>query len=160
MKKDIELITGDGPGSVKELAEQVKELGDKVEGLVDTFVYDPKLTYKTGENAREGRHIYQALQDVPRDTPPPNPAYWRDIGEILETANGLAFQVKQNTTSIKDLDGKVTASASSLEALRAAARATRARASWPTPSRAGNPRLSWPLKSVCGPLKTRRFPSV
>ncbi|NNA41890.1 phage tail protein, partial [Pseudomonas lundensis] len=122
LKKDIELITGDGPGSVKELAEQVKELGDKVEGLVDTFVYDPKLTYKTGENAREGRHIYQALQDVPRDTPPPNPAYWKDIGEILETANGLAFQVNQNTTSIKDLDGKVTASASSLEALRAAAR--------------------------------------
>ncbi|MFN1266367.1 phage tail protein [Pseudomonas lundensis] len=122
LKKDIELITGDGPGSVKELAEQVKELGDKVEGLVDTFIYDPKLTYKTGENAREGRHIYQALQDVPRDTPPPNPAYWKDIGEILETANGLAFQVNQNTTSIKDLDGKVTASASSLEALRAAAR--------------------------------------
>ena len=122
MKKDIELITGDGPGSVKELVEQVKELGDKVEGLVDTFIYDPKLTYKTGENAREGRHIYQALQDVPRDTPPPNPAYWKDIGEILETANGLAFQVNQNTTSIKDLDGKVTASASSLEALRAAAR--------------------------------------
>lgn len=122
LRKDIELITGDGPGSVKELAEQVKELGDKVEGLVDTFIYDPKLTYKTGENAREGRHIYQALQDVPRDTPPPNPAYWKDIGEILETANGLAFQVNQNTTSIKDLDGKVTASASSLEALRAAAR--------------------------------------
>ncbi|SOB52732.1 phage tail protein [Pseudomonas lundensis] len=122
LKKDIELITGDGPGSVKELAEQVKELGDKVEGLVDTFIYDPKLTYKTGENAREGRHIYQALQAVPLDTPPPNPAYWKDIGEILETANGLAFQVNQNTTSIKDLDGKVTASASSLEALRAAAR--------------------------------------
>ena len=122
LKKDIELITGDGPGSVKELAGQVKELGNKVEGLVDTFIYDPKLTYKTGENAREGRHIYQALQDVPRDTPPPNPAYWKDIGEILETANGLAFQVNQNTTSIKDLDGKVTASASSLEALRAAAR--------------------------------------
>ena len=122
LKKDIELITGDGPGSVKELAGQVKELGDKVEGLVDTFIYDPKLTYKVGENVREGQHIYQALQDVPRDTPPPNPAYWRDIGEILETANGLAFQVNQNTTSIKDLDGKVTASASSLEALRAAAR--------------------------------------
>ena len=122
LKKDIELITGDGPGSVKELVEQVKELGDKVEGLVDTFIYDPKLTYKAGENAREGRHIYQAVQDVPSDTPPPNPAYWKDIGEILETANGLAFQVNQNTTSIKDLDGKVTASASSLEALRAAAR--------------------------------------
>lgn len=122
LKKDIELITGDGPGSVKELAGQVKELGDKVEGLVDTFIYDPKQTYKGGENAREGRHIYQALQAVPLDTPPPNPAYWKDIGEILETANGLAFQVKQNTTSIKDLDGKVTASASSLEALRAAAR--------------------------------------
>ena len=123
LRKDIELITGDGPGSVKELAGQVKELGDKVEGLVDTFIYDPKQTYKVGENAREGRHIYQALQDVPLDTPPPNPVYWRDIGEILETANGLAFQVNQNTTSIKDLDGKVTASASSLEALRAAARA-------------------------------------
>ena len=123
LRDDIELITGDGPGSVKELAGQVKELGDKVEGLVDTFIYDPKQTYASGENAREGRHIYQALQDVPLDTPPPNPTYWKDIGEILETANGLAFQVNQNTTNIEEIDGKVTASASSLEALRAAARA-------------------------------------
>ena len=123
LRDDIELITGDGPGSVKELAGQVKELGDKVEGLVDTFVYDPAQTYTSGENAREGRHIYQALQDVPLSTPPPSPAYWKDIGEILETANGLAFQVNQNTTNIEEIDGKVTASASSLEALRAAARA-------------------------------------
>ena len=123
LRDDIELITGDGPGSVKELAGQVKELGDKVEGLVDTFVYDPAQTYDSGENVREGRHIYQALQDVPLNTPPPNPAYWKDIGEILETANGLAFQVNQNTTNIKEIDGKVTASASSLEALRAATRA-------------------------------------
>lgn len=123
LRDDIELITGDGPGSVKELAGQVKELGDKVEGLVDTFIYDPKQTYASGENAREGRHIYQALQDVPLDTPPPNPTYWKDIGEILETANGLAFQVNQNTTNIEEIDGKITASASSLEALRAAARA-------------------------------------
>ncbi|WP_339408057.1 phage tail protein [Pseudomonas helleri] len=123
LRDDIELITGDGPGSVKELAGQVKELGDKVEGLVDTFVYDPAQTYASGENMRQGRHIYQALQDVPLNTPPPNPAYWKDIGEILETANGLAFQVNQNTTNIEEIDGKVTASASSLEALRAAARA-------------------------------------
>ena len=123
LRDDIELITGDGPGSVKELAGQVKELGDKVEGLVDTFVYDPAQTYSSGENVREGRHIYQALQDVPLNTPPPNPAYWKDIGEILQTAHGLALQVNQNTTNIEEIDGKVTASASSLEALRAAARA-------------------------------------
>ena len=123
LRDDIELITGDGPGSVKELAGQVKKLGDKVEGLVDTFIYDPAQTYASGENTREGRHIYQALQDVPLNTPPPNPAYWKDIGEILETANGLAFQVNQNTTNIEEIDGKVTASAASLEALRAAARA-------------------------------------
>ena len=123
LRDDIELITGDGPGSVKELAGKVQDLNTKVDGLVDTFVYDPALTYATGETTRDGRYLYRALQAVPPDTPPPNPSYWKDIGELLETANGLALQVNQNTTHIEEIDGKVAASASSLDALRAAARA-------------------------------------
>ncbi|MCF3191444.1 phage tail protein [Pseudomonas bubulae] len=123
LRDDIELVTGDGPGSVKELAGKVQDLNTKVDGLVDTFVYDPALTYATGETTREGRYLYRALQDVPPDTPPPNPSYWKDIGELLETANGLVLQVNQNTTHIEEIDGKVAASASSLDALRAAARA-------------------------------------
>ena len=121
LRDDIELITGDGPGSVKELTGKVQDLNAKVDGLVDTFVYDPAQTYASGETTREGRYLYRALQDVPLNTPPPDPTYWKDIGELLETANGLALQVNQNTTNIEEIDGKVTASASTLEALRAAA---------------------------------------
>lgn len=47
-------------------------------------------------------------------------AYWVDVGQSLETANGLAQQVENNTAKIEEVDGKVTASASQVQALQAA----------------------------------------
>ena len=69
-----------------------------------------------------GKRIYQATKLVPVDTSPPNIDYWVDVGQVLVTANGLARQVETNTTSITELDGVVTAQASSLQALQASYR--------------------------------------
>lgn len=59
---------------------------------------------------------------VPAGNPPPNAGYWLDVGQSVETANGLAQQVSTNTADITKLDGVVTAQASTTNALRASAR--------------------------------------
>ncbi|MFL1495756.1 hypothetical protein, partial [Pseudomonas antarctica] len=70
----------------------------------------------------EGGRIYQAFVDVPVSTPPPDGAHWLDVGQSVETANGLAQQVATNTADITELDGVVTAQASMTNAMRASAR--------------------------------------
>src|SRR5690606_27857326 len=114
---------GDGPGSVNE------RIQDAVSQAVDALAYDPATAYGEGDTVRggpSGPRLYQALQPVPVDTPPPNVNYWMDIGEVVETASGLAVRVEQNETSIEELDGQITATASSLDVLRANARPERA----------------------------------
>lgn len=71
---------------------------------------------------RQGQRLYQALKAVPAKTAPPNAAYWSDIGQSLETANGLAQQVASHTAEISELDGSLTAQASRLGVLQAATR--------------------------------------
>lgn len=122
----IDLIDGDGPGSVNDRLNEVREeLEQQIGDLVDALAYDPALPYAAGDTVRggpNGRRLYQAIQAVPRDTAPPNAAYWLDVGQAVESANGLALQVQKNTADISDVDGKVQAQASTLEVLRAAAR--------------------------------------
>lgn len=112
-----------------ELGQDIVDEIDKIPGLqaqIDALdglsVYDPESVYLEGDLVVVGKRIYQATQLVPVDTSPPNAAYWVDVGQVLVTANGLARQVEINTTSITELDGVVTAQASSLQALQSAYR--------------------------------------
>lgn len=120
----IDLIDGSGPGSVNERIEEARqELEQQIGQMVDALAYDPEQAYAAGESVRGGpggRRLYQALKDVPVDTAPPNVEYWLDVGQAVETANGVAQQVQKNTADITDLDGQVTAQASKVESLRAA----------------------------------------
>lgn len=119
----IDLIDGDGPGSVNE------RIQDAVSQAVDALAYDPNQAYAQGDAVRggpNGRRLYQALVDVPAapdgSNAPPNDNLWMDVGQVVETANGLAVQVAENTAGISVLDGIVTATASSLAVLQAAYR--------------------------------------
>lgn len=124
LRKEIEKISGDGPGSVTDRLEQAKdELYERIDQLTDALAYDPAKAYAAGDIVRDGQHLYQAKSAVPVGAAPPNATYWADIGTILQTANALAFQVQQHTTDITNLDGKITASTSRLEALQAGWRA-------------------------------------
>ncbi len=112
-----------------ELGQEIVDEIDKIPGLqaqIDALdglsAYDPESVYIEGDLVVVGKRIYQATQLVPVDTSPPNAAYWVDVGQVLVTANGLARQVEINTTSITELDGVVTAQASSLQALQSAYR--------------------------------------
>lgn len=109
----------------QDLQDQIDKIDD-LQGQIDALdglkAYDPDRTYDKGEMVVEGGRIYQASDAVPLETPPPDPTHWMDVGGSIETANGLAQQVASNTAEITELDGVVTAQASSLQALRAAAR--------------------------------------
>jgi predicted phage tail protein len=123
----LELIAGQVGRS--ELGQEIIDEIDKIPGLqaqIDALdglsAYDPEQTYIEGDLVVVGKRIYQATGPVPVNTAPPNAAYWVDVGQVLVTANGLARQVEINTTSITELDGVVTAQASSLQSLQSAYR--------------------------------------
>lgn len=119
----IELIDGNGPGSVNErLEDAVADLESQIQNITDALVYDPTKSYLQGDIVRLGQKLYQAQKDVPEGMTPPNDEYWKDVGTILETANNLASQVELNTTNIEVIDGKLTSTVTSLESMQAAYR--------------------------------------
>ncbi|MBA1296556.1 DUF1983 domain-containing protein, partial [Pseudomonas lurida] len=123
LRAEIELITGDGPGSVNERLEEAKqELEDLIQQVTDALAYDPAKPYLKGDIVRLDQRLYQAKGPVPVGEAPPDADYWTDIGTILETANALASQVQIIETKIGELDGQIVATATSVEALRSAAR--------------------------------------
>ncbi|SCW88688.1 phage tail protein [Pseudomonas sp. NFACC05-1] len=112
-----------------ELSEELRGEIDKIPGLQaqidaldDILLYDPAKTYVKNDIVRQGQRLYQALGPVPINTAPPNTTYWLDVGQSVETANGLAQQVATNTADITEIDGVVTAQATAFEALRASYR--------------------------------------
>ncbi|AZC88427.1 TipJ family phage tail tip protein [Pseudomonas chlororaphis] len=109
----------------QDLLEEIQKipgLQDQIDALEDVLLYDATKTYATNDIVRQGQRLYQAKSAVPINTPPPNATYWIDVGQSIQTANGLAQQVAANTTDISEIDGIVTAQATSFETLRAAVR--------------------------------------
>jgi predicted phage tail protein len=102
--------------------EKISGLQAQIDALDGLKGYDPEAIYEEYDLVVQGKRIYQATGPVPVDTPPPNPLYWLDVGQTVETANGLAQQVTTNTAQIIELDGVVTAQAAATQTLRAAYR--------------------------------------
>ncbi|MBS4088744.1 phage tail protein [Pseudomonas rustica] len=102
--------------------EKIPGLQDQIDALDNILLYDHTKAYLKNDMVQQGQRLYQAVQAVPRDIPPPNPIYWLDVGQTVGTVNGLAQQVAINTAEIIELDGVVTATATSFEALRASSR--------------------------------------
>lgn len=102
----------------QELADEIDKipgLQEQIDNIADALEYDPDLTYLKGDTVRVGRRLYQAAQAVPLNTPPPNPTYWVDIGQVLEEANALAAQVSQNTLEIEQQGDQISAQATKLD---------------------------------------------
>ncbi|AXH55504.1 phage tail protein [Pseudomonas ficuserectae] len=119
----IDLIDGDGPGSVNErLAELKSDIGE----ITDALVYVPTDAYVRDNTVRVGDNLWTAIAAVPAAANgangPPNPTYWVNSGQSIRTANALAAQVTKNTTDISTVDGKTTATARQLNALQSSTR--------------------------------------
>ncbi|WP_234407522.1 host specificity protein J [Pseudomonas bohemica] len=98
--------------------ELIDGLQDQIDALDSLSAYDADSTYTKGDMVVADGRIYQASEDVPLSTPPPNDDYWIDVGQSIEAANGLGQQVEQNTVDIDDLSVETK----SLQVLRAAYR--------------------------------------
>lgn len=113
LRDEIALISGppDMPGSVSARMNELRaQLEQQIGELADSMPYDPGKAYATdqavlGSNGR----LYQAVQAVPLNTPPPNATYWTDIGQAVRTASGLAARVTTVETKVTEQDGKLTA---------------------------------------------------
>ena len=119
LNERINLIDGNGPGSVNGRIEAAK---DELEGLIDQIVdaleYVPAKEYALNDIVRMGQHLYQAKGPVPANNPPPNATYWIDIGTVAQTVSALATQVQQNTSTITQHGQDITAQASQLNAVK------------------------------------------
>lgn len=119
LKDRINLIDGNGPGSVNGRIEAAK---DELEGLIDQIVdaleYDPSKTYAVNDIVRQGQRLYQAVAPVPVNVPPPNIWHWMDIGTVAQTVDALSTQVQQNTSTITQHGQDITAQAQQLNAVK------------------------------------------
>ncbi|WP_236202685.1 TipJ family phage tail tip protein [Pseudomonas lactis] len=119
LNERINLIDGNGPGSVNGRIEAAK---DELEGLIDQIVdaleYVPAKAYVLNDIVRMGQHLYQANGPVPANNPPPNATYWTDIGTVTQTVNALVTQVQQNSATINQHGQDITAQASQLNAVK------------------------------------------
>ncbi|WEJ23667.1 DUF1983 domain-containing protein [Pseudomonas sp. SD17-1] len=110
----------------KEVVDKIDGLQDQIDALDGLKAYDPGEPYVKDQMVVVDGRIYQAKGPVPADASgansPPNANLWVDVGQSVQAANGLAQQVQTNKTNIETVDGKVTATAESLQALRASAR--------------------------------------
>lgn len=141
LTEEIGKIGGDGPGSVNERLDQVRtDLGEQITGvnntvaevqselqaqidqiadLADSMPYKPDETYTNGQGVLgDDGIIYQATQDVPVNTPPPNTTYWLNVGQAVQTANGLAARVTTAETKITSIEGVNTAQANQITGLQ------------------------------------------
>lgn len=119
LNERINLIDGNGPGSVNGRIEAAKdELEGLINQIVDALEYDPSKAYTLGNIVRVGQHLYQARGDVPAGMSPPNGTYWFDIGTVAQTVDALALQVQQNSATITQHGQDITAQASQLNAVK------------------------------------------
>ncbi|MHB9829558.1 TipJ family phage tail tip protein [Pseudomonas savastanoi] len=119
----LDLIDGDGPGSVNERLEELKaNIGE----ITDALVYVPTDPYVRDNTVRVGDNLWTAIDPVPAKVDgsngPPNPAYWVNSGQSIRAANAAVAQITKNTADIETVNGKTTATASQLGALQASTR--------------------------------------
>ncbi|CAM4005836.1 host specificity protein J [Pseudomonas wadenswilerensis] len=110
----------------QDLVEKIDGLQEQIDALDGLKAYSPDEAYTKDQMVVVDGRIYQAKQNIPADpaggNAPPNPVLWTDVGQSVESIDGLAQQVETNTTNITEVGGKVTATAESLQALRASFR--------------------------------------
>lgn len=137
----IDLIDKDGPGSVNErlgevrseLNEQIVEVNnsvnqvqsdlqeqiDNIADLADSMPYKPDQAYIAGQSVLgEDGKLYQAKVAVPTGNPPPNDNYWTDIGQAVQTANGMAARVQTVETKVQTLEGTTSAQSQQITGLQ------------------------------------------
>ena len=112
----IDLIDGNGPGSVNDRIDVVKnELEDLIDNIADALEWDSTKSYLKGDIVRVGQKLYQATAANSGSQPPS--ANWTDIGSILDSTNALITRVDTAEQNIAENANQITATQSTLSAL-------------------------------------------
>lgn len=118
VKQDLLDQISDANEALTAVREELQGQIDAIADLADSMPYKPGQTYSAGQGVLGADGvIYQALQNVPVNTPPPNTTYWLNVGQAVITANGLASRVQILETSVTDVKGVQTAQASQITGL-------------------------------------------
>ncbi|MBC3197044.1 TipJ family phage tail tip protein [Pseudomonas poae] len=116
----IDLIDGNGPGSVNGRIDAAKdELEQLIGEVVDALEYVPTKAYAKGDIVRTGQRLSQALKAVPAGKAPPDAEFWFDIGTIAEITSAMALQIQQNSATINQQGQDISAQAQQLNAVKA-----------------------------------------
>lgn len=99
--------------------QQLQEQIDTVSAAAGALPYNKDKTYTSGQVVlgADGK-LYQASQAVPVNTTPPNATYWTDIGQAVQTANGLAVRMTTVETKVTEQDGKLTAQSTRIDGVQ------------------------------------------
>ncbi|ELS43274.1 phage tail tip fiber protein [Pseudomonas syringae] len=109
----------DVDGALADVKAELQQQIDNIADLADSMPYKPDGTYKAGQGVLGSDGIiYQATQNVPVNTPPPNTTYWLNVGQAVATAVGLASRVQTVETKVTSIEGVNTAQAQQLTGLQ------------------------------------------
>lgn len=100
--------------------ESLPDIQQKLDELSGAGQHDPAKAYLSGSVVVDNGKMYRAKQDVPAQTPITDETYWKYIGDyesINDAIAALALQTRENTQKIEEIDGVVTATATSTSTL-------------------------------------------
>lgn len=119
VKSNLDSATLQAQQNLATARQQLQEQIDTVSAAAKALPYNQDKAYSAGQTvlAADGR-LYQASQAVPKNTAPPNASYWTDIGQAVQTANGLAVRMTAVETKVTEQDGKLTAQSTRIDGVQ------------------------------------------
>ncbi len=77
--------------------------------------YSPESSYDAETVVYKDGRMYRAKQEVPADTPPPDPAYWDDVGTVTQAQAGTARAISQLRVDVDEQGQEFAASIQQVE---------------------------------------------
>lgn len=119
VQSNLDTATQQAQQNLVTAKQQLQEQIDTVSAAAGALPYNKDKTYTSGQVVlgADGK-LYQANQAVPVNTTPPNATYWTDIGQAVQTANGLAVRMTTVETKVTEQDGKLTAQSTRIDGVQ------------------------------------------
>ena len=105
-------ITSDQLGKdLLDTIDKIPGLQDQIDNIRNTLEYDPSVANAAGDIVRANNKLWQAIKDVPAKADgsngPPNADYWTNVGDILQSAQGLASRLSTVETKVTAVESSV-----------------------------------------------------
>ncbi|USX34930.1 DUF1983 domain-containing protein [Pseudomonas putida] len=119
VQSNLDTATQQAQQNLATAKQQLQEQIDTVSAAAGALPYNKDKTYTSGQVVlgADGK-LYQASQAVPVNITPPNATYWTDIGQAVQTANGLAVRMTTVETKVTEQDGKLAAQSTRIDGVQ------------------------------------------